>query len=65
VTAHLGNGCSSTAVKDGESVDTTMGLTPLEGVMMGTRSGSVATCDPVARRVVRYPGGPVSSPSGR
>jgi acetate kinase len=41
VTAHLGNGCSCTAVKDGKSVDTTMGLTPLEGVMMGTRSGSV------------------------
>ena len=41
VTAHLGNGCSCAAVLDGRSVDTTMGLTPLEGVMMGTRSGSV------------------------
>jgi acetate kinase len=41
VTAHLGNGCSCTAVRNGKSVDTTMGLTPLEGVMMGTRSGSV------------------------
>jgi acetate kinase len=41
VTAHLGNGCSATAVKNGESVDTTMGLTPLEGLVMGTRSGSV------------------------
>jgi len=41
VTAHLGNGCSCAAVRDGKSVDTTMGLTPLEGVMMGTRSGSV------------------------
>ncbi|MCX6552835.1 MAG: acetate kinase [Acidobacteria bacterium] len=41
VTAHLGNGCSCTAVRNGRSVDTTMGLTPLEGVMMGTRSGSV------------------------
>jgi acetate kinase len=41
VTAHLGNGCSCTAVLNGRSVDTTMGLTPLEGVMMGTRSGSV------------------------
>jgi acetate kinase len=41
VTAHLGNGCSCTSVKNGRSVDTTMGLTPLEGVMMGTRSGSV------------------------
>ena len=39
--AHLGNGCSATAVKDGQSVDTTMGLTPLEGLVMGTRSGSV------------------------
>ena len=41
VTAHLGNGCSATAVRNGRSVDTTMGLTPLEGLMMGTRSGSV------------------------
>jgi acetate kinase len=41
VTAHLGNGCSCAAVRDGKSVDTTMGLTPLEGLVMGTRSGSV------------------------
>src|SRR5512138_3564858 len=41
VTAHLGNGCSCTAIRNGKSVDTTMGLTPLEGVVMGTRSGSV------------------------
>jgi acetate kinase len=41
VTAHLGNGCSCTAVKGGRSVDTTMGLTPLEGLVMGTRSGDV------------------------
>jgi acetate kinase len=41
ITAHLGNGCSCTAVRNGKSIDTTMGLTPLEGVMMGTRSGSV------------------------
>jgi acetate kinase len=41
VTAHLGNGCSCAAVRNGRSVDTTMGLTPLEGLMMGTRSGSV------------------------
>lgn len=39
--AHLGNGCSATAVVNGESRDTTMGLTPLEGLMMGTRSGDV------------------------
>lgn len=41
ITAHLGNGCSATAVRAGQSVDTTMGLTPLEGLMMGTRSGNV------------------------
>src|ERR1700740_2178252 len=41
LTAHLGNGCSATAVKQGKSVDTTMGMTPLEGVVMGTRSGDV------------------------
>ena len=41
VTAHLGNGCSCAAVKNGHSVDTTMGLTPLEGLVMGTRSGSI------------------------
>lgn len=39
--AHLGNGCSTCAVWQGESVDTSMGLTPLEGVVMGTRSGDV------------------------
>jgi acetate kinase len=41
VICHLGNGCSVTAVKDGKSLDTSMGFTPLEGLMMGTRSGSV------------------------
>lgn len=41
ITAHLGNGCSAAAVLNGESVDTTMGLTPLEGLMMGTRSGDI------------------------
>lgn len=41
VTTHLGNGCSLTAVYDGKSLDTSMGLTPLEGVVMGTRSGDV------------------------
>jgi acetate kinase len=41
VTAHLGNGCSLAAVRDGVSVDTTMGLTTLEGLVMGTRSGDV------------------------
>ena len=41
VTCHLGNGCSLAAIREGRSVDTTMGFTPLEGLMMGTRSGSV------------------------
>lgn len=41
ITCHLGSGCSLAAVRDGRSVDTTMGFTPLEGVVMGTRSGSL------------------------
>jgi acetate kinase len=41
VTLQLGNGCSATAVSGGRSVDTSMGFTPLEGLMMGTRSGNV------------------------
>ena len=41
ITCHLGNGCSITAVKKGESVDTSMGFTPLEGLLMGTRSGDI------------------------
>jgi len=41
IIAHLGNGCSATAVKFGESMDTTLGLTPMEGMVMGTRSGSL------------------------
>jgi acetate kinase len=41
VTCHLGNGCSIAAIDEGRSVDTTMGFTPLDGLMMGTRSGSV------------------------
>jgi len=41
LTAHLGNGCSATAIAGGVSVDTTMGITPLEGLVMGTRSGDV------------------------
>ena len=39
--AHLGNGASVTAVKDGKSIDTSMGLTPTGGVIMGTRSGDL------------------------
>lgn len=41
ITCHIGNGSSITAVKDGKCIDTTMGLTPLDGFMMGTRSGSL------------------------
>ena len=41
ITCHIGNGGSIAAVKDGKCVDTTMGLTPLEGLMMGTRSGDI------------------------
>ena len=52
ITAHLGNGCSACAVRDGLSVDTTMGLTPLEGLVMGTRSGDVdANLVPYLQRV--------------
>ena len=45
ITVHLGNGCSITAVERGKSVDTSMGFTPLEGLLMGTRSGDI---DPAA-----------------
>ena len=41
ITCHLGNGCSMAAIRDGKVVDTTMGLTPLEGLMMGTRCGDI------------------------
>ena len=41
ISCHLGNGASLTAVEDGKSIDTSMGFTPLEGVMMGTRSGDI------------------------
>jgi acetate kinase len=41
VTLHLGNGCSATAIQSGNSVDTSMGMTPLEGLVMGTRSGDL------------------------
>ena len=41
ITCHLGNGASITAIKDGKSLDTSMGLTPVEGLIMGTRSGDV------------------------
>jgi acetate kinase len=41
ITLHLGNGASATAVKEGKSIDTSMGMTPLEGLIMGTRSGDI------------------------
>lgn len=41
ISCHLGNGCSLAAIQNGRSIDTTMGFTPLEGLMMGTRSGSI------------------------
>ncbi len=54
ITCHLGNGGSITAVNGGVSIDTTMGLTPLEGLMMGTRSGSI---DPaIVTYIMRHEG---------
>lgn len=41
ITCHIGNGCSISAIKDGKCIDTSMGLTPLEGLVMGTRSGNI------------------------
>ncbi len=54
VTLQLGNGCSATAVRGGASVDTSMGFTPLEGLMMGTRSGDI---DPAAVTYLLRQGG--------
>src|ERR1044072_1199449 len=39
ITLHLGNGCSAAAIRAGHSIDTSMGMTPVEGLVMGTRSG--------------------------
>ncbi len=41
ITLHLGNGCSAAAIREGKSIDTSMGMTPLEGLVMGTRSGDL------------------------
>jgi acetate kinase len=49
ITLHLGNGCSATAIRGGASVDTSMGMTPLEGLVMGTRSGDL---DPAIVNVI-------------
>ena len=64
IIAHLGNGSSLSAVKDGKCVDTSMGLTPLEGLLMGTRCGS---CDPavvqfIANNPLNDDGTPVGHP---
>jgi acetate kinase len=54
IVCHLGNGCSLAAIRDGVSIDTTMGFTPLEGLMMGSRSGSI---DPgILVHLLRHPG---------
>ncbi|MFZ3341998.1 MAG: acetate/propionate family kinase, partial [Terriglobales bacterium] len=51
ITLHLGNGCSAAAIKGGLSVDTSMGMTPLEGLVMGTRSGDL---DPAVVNVIGH-----------
>jgi acetate kinase len=58
ITLHLGNGCSAAAIKGGASVDTSMGMTPLEGLVMGTRSGDL---DPAIVNVIARKEG-MSSP---
>jgi acetate kinase len=52
ITLHLGNGCSAAAIKAGDSIDTSMGMTPLEGLVMGTRSGDLdpAIVDVIVRK---------------
>ena len=47
ITCHLGNGASMTAIKNGKSIDTSMGFTPLEGLMMGTRCGDIDPAIPI------------------
>src|SRR5579885_2762647 len=56
ITLHLGNGCSAAAIKRGVSVDTSMGMTPLEGLVMGTRSGDLdpAIVGVIARKEAMY-----------
>jgi len=49
ITLHLGNGCSAAAIRGGRSVDTSMGMTPLEGLVMGTRSGDI---DPAIMNII-------------
>ena len=47
ITCHLGNGCSLAAIAEGKCIDTTMGFSPLEGLMMGTRCGSIKPQIPI------------------
>ena len=63
IVCHLGNGASVTAVKGGESVDTSMGLTPLEGLIMGTRSGDLdpAIIEFIANKAARAEGNKVAA----
>jgi acetate kinase len=62
ITCHLGSGCSLAAVRDGRSVDTTMGLTPLDGLVMGTRCGAL---DPgLILHLLREPGTSVEALDG-
>src|ERR1700741_5468008 len=58
ITLHLGNGCSAAAIKAGNSIDTSMGMTPLEGLVMGTRSGDL---DPAIVSVIARKEGMSSS----
>jgi len=58
ITLHLGNGCSAAAIKEGNSVDTSMGMTPLEGLVMGTRSGDL---DPAVASLIAAKEGMSSS----
>jgi acetate kinase len=62
IALHLGNGCSAVAIENGRSVDTSMGLTPLEGLVMGTRSGDI---DPaIVGHLARAEGVPVAEVEG-
>ena len=47
ITAHLGNGCSIAAIKQGKAIDTSLGFTPLEGLVMGTRCGDIDPSLPI------------------
>jgi acetate kinase len=62
ITLHLGNGASAAAIRQGRSVDTSMGMTPLEGLVMGTRSGDLDPAVPFyLRRATRMPEGDIEA----